>query len=165
MEILPYTKYKIAKHLAHPIGFEIIDKALSDCSRSGELLLLFTDDSGKEIGRHQPGWNNKYLQGPQKIFGFVEVLKIYCASTTGCSLTVRPVERQKKSLTRRALVEVGLGKAVNWISQERPETWFEGRRVLQLGLDAEMTRMCFFETHDARVVGNRVVPLPAVDIA
>jgi len=158
-QITSIQRYKVGRDLSHPVGAQAISRLLTDVPQFDELRIIFSWEPGIELGSSQPGWTDRPLKGVRTHFGFHEVLKIHYQLQCGWEVWVSPVKRTDKFRIQTCICEIGLPEAANWLAQSRPETWFEGRRVLQLGIDENSTELCFLETHNQWVVDSRIVSL------
>ncbi len=95
---------------------------------------------------------------------FSEVLSVgYSSYQDEWRIKINSVEGSKKSFIKAVLKQVALPEVVKWLVKERVDTWFEGRHVLQFGINDTLKDVCFFETHNQWLVENRVMPIDLLD--
>lgn len=52
--------------------------------------------------------------------------------------------------------ETGLQLMKNWLNQEKPQTWFEGHRYFQIGINEDLTKYCIFETQNNHIIDKQI---------
>jgi hypothetical protein len=128
-------KSKLPQRLSFPIGAETLSEALSSVPQFKKLTVTFfyyakANDFPKESVKFSvievKFRNLKPDQNSSKDFieqGFYEET---------WEITVKPVPRELKFKIKQHLVAEGLPKIKDWLSMERPESWLEGRKNLEV---------------------------------
>jgi len=52
-------------------------------------------------------------------------------------ITVYPVPRNQKALVRDAILSSGVAAIREWLTKQRPPSWYEGRKSISLGFDLD----------------------------
>jgi len=159
MELLR-TSYKPmpGKALSYPIQAQQISYLLRDVPMYDELSLCFSKECGLGLGVRVPGCSTRYLKKPShELLKFKELLNLGYGPL-GWQIWVHAVGRERKYLANKALAECGLVKLKTWLFEEKSETWYEGRRVLQVGANEEIDELCFLETHNDGIISKEIMP-------
>lgn len=153
------TRDKTGKHLAHPVGAEIVSELLRDVPSFENLSLRFCGESGGRIGLFQPGFSMRYLKSDAgSIFpNFTEFLRVAWSENSSWSVRIYPVPTTDKSHFSELLRSIALPQVAGWLSEDRPDTWFEGHHVLQIGASVDGNEVAFLETHGDRIVKSSQV--------
>ena len=150
MKIISNRKPEISRELKFPIGFQIIEEVLSEIPLEMNLILSFADSLGENIGEFAPySFGSKItLKNEAKEFiHFKKILTInYSSFTDKLTLTIYPCEKMDANTIKNFLVKNGLSLIKNWLNEDRSETWFEGHRFLQIGLNENFNKYCIMET-------------------
>ena len=148
------TREKIGKHLTHPVGAEIVSELLRDVPSFGNLSLRFCRESGRKIGIFQPGFSLRYLKSDagNALLGFTEFLRVAWSEYSSWSVLVFPVPTTNKALYSELHRSIAMPQVANWLSAKRPDTWFEGHHVLQIGASNDGSEVALLETHGDRIV-------------
>jgi hypothetical protein len=136
---------KLPRGLSHPVGAEAISRALFGCPRYDELWTAF----GSKLLPLHPA--------PGECAGFRLVFSVVCDKHAGSwYLSVSAVPSEERAIARRVLVTAGLPGVQEWLCRPRPETWYEGFRLFQVGYAIEPLRVCFVESVNDRIVDSSV---------
>jgi hypothetical protein len=138
--LAPSSKPKLASFLSFPIGAEAINVSLKDVPQFSSLELVFSADPilsatnfrrlieadephvvlrarferwDKKPSIGDASWVQEYLHGKW-------------------SLWVYPVRRQLKAQAREAVLTRGLPKIAEWLSLDRPSSWYFGRKICEM---------------------------------
>src|SRR5271166_3169519 len=138
---------KLPRGLSHPVGAEVISRALWGCPHYDELWIAF-------------GSRPLPLYPPSAEFAdFRLAFSVVCNHhTASWYLSVPAVPSKERASARQLLIAVGLPGVRDWLCQQRAETWYEGFRLLQVGFAVEPLRLCFVESLNHRVVSSVGVP-------
>jgi hypothetical protein len=142
------NKFKLPKTMSYPIGAESVSVALADVPQRDLLNITFFFYS-TFIKEHEQ-------DSPFKIFEveFTKFDKYLSASNYFIErgeyeekwrLTVYPVPRQMKSITKKLLLEKGLPRIAKWLATERTPLWKTGRKSLTILLDQAEESISFQE--------------------
>jgi hypothetical protein len=66
--------------------------------------------------------------------GHADVMGAHASGVPAWSISVRPVPSAHRSIAKRSLVEVGLPRVRQWLSEPRRATWLSERHLLQLSI-------------------------------
>jgi len=157
MDYIP-TKYKekIGKDLSYPVTAKILSEALTDSPVFNELVANYHKEPGQRLGVFVPGWRLRYLKGASgDVLDCYEVLSCSYLTSTGWTIRVNAVKKEKKYSIARILKEIALPFLWSWLSETKQPSWYEGQRVLQIGIDSGCRKICFFETHNDRIVSKK----------
>jgi len=162
MNLIPTSrKGKLVKGMSHPLGAELISKALDGVTLPKETSLYFNGNSRCGLGLFAPGEKWFYLKGStgQVLYPFEEVL--YCGfwEEDFWSIGTFHVSNECRKFARSVLMEEALPILKQWLSEKRSESWMHPQRVLQFGIHREWTELGILETHNDRVVAVDRVPL------
>jgi hypothetical protein len=137
---------RLPRGLSHPVGAEIISRALAGCPRYDELWIAF---GSKPL---------LLYPAPTGRPDFRLAFSVVCSNHPGTwYLSVKAVPSKERNAVRQLLLGVGLPGVREWLCRPRPETWYEGSRTFQVGYTIEPLRVCFVESLNRRVVGSMVV--------
>ena len=140
---------KLPRGLSHPVGAEVLSHTLHECPRYNLLWLAF---------------GSKPLCVASTARDFREfrlALIVVCNTATKPYLKVPAVPSAERALARELLITIGLPGVRNWLCLPRPATWFEGKRLFQVGYTLEPSRVCFIETLNDRVIAQSIVATAA----
>jgi hypothetical protein len=142
---------KLPRGLSHPVGAEVISRALIGCPRYDELWTAF---GSKPLPLHP---------APASGAGFGLAFAVVCNNNSGTwYLSVPAVPSEERAIVRQLLVTAGLPGVRGWLCRRRPETWHEGFRTFQVGYAVEPPRVCFVESLNHRVVASSLATLDAI---
>jgi hypothetical protein len=134
---------KLPRGLSHPVGAEVISRALVGCPRYDELWTAF---GSKPLPLHP---------APAECADFRLAFTVVCNNYSATRyLSVPAVASDERTVVRHLLLTVGLPGVREWLSQPRPATWHEGFRTFQVGYGVEPLRVCFVESLSHSVVGS-----------
>lgn len=137
---------KLPRGLSHPVGAEIISRALAGCPRYDDLWIAF---GSKPL---------PLSRAPAECPDFRLAFSVVCNNHPGTwYLSVPAVPSKERNVVRQLLLGVGLPGVREWLCRPRPETWYEGSRMFEVGYTVEPLRVCFVESLNYRVVGSAVV--------
>ncbi|MEM7169860.1 MAG: hypothetical protein AAF530_06795 [Pseudomonadota bacterium] len=156
-------KYKLPQGLSHPIGAQSISEYFADIPMFDEIELVMGDKLDEPMGIFMPGWGHKLKNPPQRL-DFSELAQAYYSSSATSdsldwTLQIRPVPSQQKNAIKEILVGNGFRNIKKWLKEYKPETWYEGYRCLQIGINDDFTELFVLETHNQWVVHKKVVPI------
>lgn len=142
---------RLPRGLSHPVGAELVSRALAGVPDLGDLWLAF---GGKVLPFD--------AHAPRELRAFTRLVALVCNyRAAGRYLAVEAVPSAARAVARRVLVEQGLPRVAAWLRQPRPSTWYEGFRVLVVGAEfAEPTRVALLELDGDRVVACDVLVAP-----
>jgi len=157
MELISSHKSKPAKGLTHSLGPKKISELLSGIEIYNNLNLWLSKEKGAGIGLFVPGWNLKYLKGNStKFLKFNTILTgNYSRSLNKWSIILYSIKIEHNKRVKQFLIETGVPVLRNWFESEKTETWYEGRRYLQIGLNENLTEYCIFETQNDQVINRK----------
>lgn len=139
-------RHKLPRGLSHPVGAEVISRALAGCPRYGELWIAF---GAKPL---------PLSPAPPECADFRLAFSIVCNNPSGdWYLSVAAVPSKERNAVRQLLLETGLSSVREWLCRPRPATWYEGFRTFEAGYAIEPLRVCFVESLNHRMVGSAVV--------
>jgi hypothetical protein len=138
----------------------LISNALAGVPQFGDLSIWFHREPGGRLGLFTPGWALRRLQGSaaRDLLSFTEFFSCSWSSSPGWSLTVRPVPQSERRDFAQLVSGMALPALRSWLAAARPDTWFEGQHVFQVGANPERTRVAFLETHNDQVIDHKQVP-------
>lgn len=141
-----YTNY-----LSYPVGAEVISVALEDVPQYNQLLIVFTRGGWTEIST-----------GSEQVSSFMRTFAASLNFYSGSAyLHVYAVKSEYRQLVRKAIIDYGLPAIKVWLSLPRPQTWYEGLRVLTVGIALNTEEICFVETMNQKVVSFKGVSRPS----
>jgi hypothetical protein len=127
------SRFPTPKGLAYPMGAEALSAALSRVPQQDELSVTFYFDGRAQAivdaakrGDSLPVLEVVYISGRADVIG------AHAQGTPEWELWVRPVPSIHRSVARRSLLETGLPKVREWLSEARSATWRSERHRLQL---------------------------------
>jgi hypothetical protein len=142
---------KLPRGLSHPVGAEVISRALTGCPRYDELWTAF--------GSKPLPLDPAPAEGADCELAFAVV----CNHTSGTwYLSVPAVRSAERAIVRQLLVTLGFPGVREWLCQRRPETWHDGFRMFQVGYAVEPLRVCFVESLNHRVVDSSVIAVGGI---
>ena len=110
------------------------------------------------MGLFVPGWSMRNLKGNSKeLLDFKTIIAGNYSTKLGkwtLTLFAEKVENNKR--TKEFLIETGLPLLRNWFESKKTETWYEGSRYFQIGLDNGYSKYCILETQNDRVIDKSV---------
>lgn len=137
---------KLPRGLSHPVGAEIISRALAGCPQYNKLWISF---SAKPV---------PLFPAPVECADFrLAFLAGYNSLSGNWSLGVPAVPSKERNAVRQLLMETGLSGVREWLCRPRPATWYEGFRTFEVGYAIEPLRVCFVESLNDRMIGSAVV--------
>ncbi len=145
---------------SHPVGAELISSALTGVPQFGELSIWFHREPGGRLGLFTPGWALRRLQGSaaRDLLSFIEFLGCGWSSSSGWSITVRPVPESERRDFSELTSSMALPALHRWLAAAHPDTWFEGQHVFQVGANPERTRVALLETHNDQIIEQKQLP-------
>ena len=160
MELIPTAhKGRLPKGQSHPLGAEIVSDALRGVPLWSELDLRFNAIQKHGLGLFVPGGGGS-LRGRtgRQLLSFLEVM--YCGFWGSGVWTIGtfPVRSSDRDPIRKILTTLALPRLREWLSEDRPETWFSPQRYLQFGLAKDFRQIGVLETHNDRVVQVEILP-------
>ena len=110
------------------------------------------------MGLFVPGWTLRYLKGNSKeLLDFRTIITgNYSAQIDKWTLMLYAEKVENNKRTKEFLIETGLPILRNWFESKKTETWYEGSRYFQIGLNNGLTEYCILETQNDRVI-NKIV--------
>jgi hypothetical protein len=142
-------RQKLPRGLSHPVGAEVISRALLGCPRYDELWTAF-------------GWGPLPLHPlPTEYADFRQAFSVVCSDHSGGTwhLMVPAVNSEERSVVRYLLIAAGLPSVRAWLCRPRSETWHEGVGKYQVGYALDPLRLCFVESFNSRVIGSSVAEI------
>jgi hypothetical protein len=142
----------------------MISSACANVPPYDDLELVFWNRGGEQLGRSVPGWSRRRLQNaPTILKEFVAVLAVHLnrdrVDSDKSSIYIYSVANTSRAAVRLALTAEGLQIVRTWLVTPRSSTWRGRRRVLQIGVDSDASRLCALETDDQRVTGLQILDI------
>ncbi len=150
-------KSKPTPGLTHSIGAKQISESLSKIGVYNDLSIYFDKEKGRRMGLFVPGWSGRYMKGESRdLLGFWNVISgTYSKPLNQWTLNLKPVAIKDNKQIKKFLIEMGLPLLRNWFETERPETWYNGYRQFQIGLNEDLTEYCIWETQNDRTIEKK----------
>ena len=152
------SKSKPASGFTHSLGSKQISESLQGIEMYHDLSISFNKEKGARMGVFVPGWTGQYMKGNSKdLLGFWKVISgSYSELLDKWSIHVNAVEIKDSKPIKEFLIETGLPLLRGWLASEKSETWYNGRRYFQIGLNEDVTEYCIWETHNDRTVTKKI---------
>ncbi len=132
-------KSRLLKGWKYPIGAEIVTKGLEDCTRRDQLRLGFSCYKTQEPKSGEPRvvltaeyWIHRGGIGGWDV-------------TREWRIIVKALPREIAFRIKELLIEEGLPKASEWLSERRAATWLDKRHRLDVEFDAENDKLVMVE--------------------
>jgi hypothetical protein len=137
---------KLPKGLSYPVGSELISSALIGVPQFHELWISFD----------KTGWRSIRMDEKHGFFmkAFAVVLNF---NSGGAYLSFSAVPSKFRQTVRTAIIDSGLSEVKAWLSIERPQTWFEGFRTLQVGITPDTGFICLIEKKDEEIESFKMI--------
>jgi hypothetical protein len=153
------TSYKShpIKGFTHSIGTKQVSELLSGINIYDDLSISFDKEKGQRMGLFVPGWSGRYMKGESKdLLSFWRVISgTYSKPLDKWTINLKAVEIENNKWIKKFLIEIGIPLLRNWLESKKPETWFSGHRHFQIGLNANLTEYCTWETHNDRTIEKK----------
>jgi hypothetical protein len=160
MELLKRRyKSKLRKGYTHSLGLKIISECLHPCKHYSDINLVCSDETDHRLGVYVPGWfDGRKLKGYSKdLLSFQCLIAInYSEPLDEWGMKLYPVELDKTKRSKSILLRIALPEIKKWLDAIEAETWYAGRRYLQIGIDYKTKKYCIFETQDDRIIEKRI---------
>lgn len=163
MKINSNRKPKIPNTLKFPIGFEIINESLKNNNSEKSLEIIFSSEFENIIDHFAP-----YSFGnPIKLKGQVKELSdfrlivnsSYSLKDDKWIITIFPCKKEDSMRNKEFLIKKGLQICDEWIGTNKTETWYQGQRFIQIGLNDYLSKYCVVETQNEYIVKMQVKDL------
>ena len=136
----PRFKPKLPRFLSFPIGFEAVKTALHTVPIFNELELSFSKHSVLSSTKFRKIVESEcpytvltacfVRWGKSPSFGDDPWIQ---ANLRGrWTVWLYPCARESKATAKAAILTNGLPKIAQWLSEERPETWYSGRKSCEV---------------------------------
>ena len=127
------SRFPTPKSLAYPVGAEVISAALASVPQQDELSLTFYFD-GRVRAVADAARRGDALPVFEVVYapGRFDVIGAHAHGAPKWELWIRPVPSTYRSAARHSLIETGLPKVRQWLSQPRNPTWTSECHRLQL---------------------------------
>ena len=143
------------------MGTKELSEGLYNCKYYNQLSLYFDYEEGRRIGVFVPGWDLRRLKGnSRELLPFINILTVsFSAFRDTWKIRLYPVKPDNSKRIKSFLKENGLATVKKWLNKEKPETWFEGYRNFQIGINQGVSKYCIFETHNEYVVYKKIASI------
>ena len=160
MEIILSRKPGLTNNLKFPIGFEIVDDNFKDVGSEQPLNLNFSNEVGNRIGHFAPysfGDLIKLKNDSKELLEFRQILTVnFSVRERNWNLRIYPCEIEMAPKIKNFILKTGLSICKNWVNLKRNETWFEGQRFMQVGINDNVTKYCVLETQNEYIIQKQV---------
>jgi hypothetical protein len=144
---------KAAKGYSHPVSTEMLSEALGGLPQFSEIKLYYRSSEGKVLDESMPGSGDRKLHGAAAtaLDGYRDFLECIWTPADEWTLTVYTVPSNRKAEIKRECTEHALPALRKWLAVSRDDSWFIGRRALQIGVSEFTDEVALRETHNDRV--------------
>ena len=160
MKIVLSRKPGIPKNLKFPIGFEIVNEKFKNINDQKSLNLNFSNEIGNGIGLFVPysfGSLTKLKNSSKELLEFRQILTVnFSIREQIWNFKIFPNEIDQNIKIKKFISENGLELCKIWIETKRNQTWFEGQRFLQIGINENLTKYCVLETLNEFIIEKRI---------
>ena len=158
MKIINRHKPKPSRELKFPIGIEIIYKNFENLVSEKDILINFILQPESKIRNEAPysfGSSIKLKNVTNYEVEFNKLLVInFSLIEQSWKLNVYSTKTANASKCKDFITKIGLDICKDWISKPKNETWFEGQRFLQIGLNEDFNKYTILETHNEYIVNQ-----------
>lgn len=159
------TKYKSNKFrknipsLATPINFKTIVEKIGDIDNINDLDVVFPNDKGRQIGLFVPGWSFVKIKGSaQELLSFTEIVSVnYSEPQDKWTIRLYACNKELNSIIKDFIINIAIQIIKDWLIEDKADTWYLGRRYLQIGINEDMSQYCVFETHNNKIIRKNIV--------
>ncbi len=163
MEIVTSRKPRLENKLKFPIGFEIVDEKFKNITTQKTINLNFSNEIGNKIGVFTPYSFGNLIKLKNKSIDLLEFRQTlvvnYINHQQNWNLRIYPCEIETTSIIKNFIVKIGLEICKNWIESSKNETWYEGQRFLQIGINENQTKYCILETQNEYIIEKQIVEI------
>ncbi|MFY0592052.1 hypothetical protein [Roseivirga sp.] len=147
--------------LTHYVRSKWIKELFKNYSSRQEVHVWFKQEQGSRMGVYNPGGGGVRIKGSSsELLGFRVLLSIsYSAALNRSTLSIYPSTLGSVKEVKSFTINEGFLLIREWLQLSRPETWFEGNRYFQVGLNESLSQYSIFEIHNNRIIKKDVVPI------
>lgn len=150
-------KAKPSYGFTHSLGSKAISTILLGCQFYEALKIGFHDSIGNRIGLFTPHMSLQKIKGHSKdLLNYRCLISIrYSAPINEWNIILYSVSVDKNKVSKKFLQEKAIPIIRNWLDEDKPQTWFEGHRYLQIGLNDNITSYCVLETQNDHIIDKK----------
>lgn len=141
---------KPPKGFSHPVSTQKLSEALADVPQFRDINLHYLAAEGDILGS-TVGSEKLHGAAAKKLDGYREFLTCHWNRDDGWRITIHSVPSTRKAAASRVFVEQALPAFKQWLSVRRADSWFIGRRYLQIGLSEFTDEIALREVHNDHV--------------
>jgi hypothetical protein len=159
--IEPIYKDKIGAGQSYPLGTEAISKALEGIPQYSKLSLTYRNGDGASLGATSSQYSmGKVKQDTSDLINFQQVLTAaYSHRWATWSLILQRVSSAQNKQVKSFLLQTGLPLLKDWLSQERPDTWYNGYWYFQIGVNKAMDQYAVRENFNHQLISKYKGPI------
>ena len=160
MKTVTTRKPEISNDLKYPIGFELIVAAVQEIKSEKILRLNFANKIGGEIGQFAPysfGHPIVLKNNAKELLDFTKIISLkYSIIQDEWAITIYPCDKKDSNIYKKFFREIGLNLCKYWLEIERFDTWYEGQRFFEIGLNQNHSKFCTLETQNEYIIDKNV---------
>ena len=155
--IEPTYKDKLGIGLSYPIGTQLISESLEGVPQYDSLSIHYRKHKGPWLAA-SPMRDLYNIEGDVlDLYPFDTVIQAYYSKQQeSWSIIVYRTLKAQNKLVHDFLLSIGLVLIKNWLSDERSETWYNGFRTFQIGLNTPLDQYAVRETFNNRLIDKHI---------
>lgn len=159
------TKYKSNKFrknvpsLITPVTFKTIVEKIGDIDNIEELEVVSSNEIGRKIGLFVPGWSSIKIKGnAQDLLSFTEIISVdYSEPLDKWTIRLYACNKEYNSIVKTFIINIAIPIINDWLTEDKVDTWYLGRRYLQIGINENISQYCVFEIHNDKIIRKNAV--------
>ncbi|MDR1503381.1 MAG: hypothetical protein LBT43_13115 [Prevotella sp.] len=152
-----YQSNKIRKNipsLVMPVNFNTIANKIGDIDNIEEIDIVSTNEMGRRIGLFVPGRALVKIKGnSQELLSFTEFMSVnYSEPLDKWTVRLYACYKEHNSIIKDFIINIAIPIIKDWLIIDKVDTWYLGRRYLQIGINEDISKYCVFETHNDKII-------------
>ena len=157
MDQIKSHRIKIGGILKYPVNITQVSKELVGVSMFAKMEVWFTNRHAIGLGHFAPGYSLKRINGNiSDYYDYTIRLEAsFNQPTTDWTVNILAIDRNESKQIQEFMLQYGLPAVKQWLLQPRSETWFMGRRTLQIGQKKLSSEWATLEFLNEKIVAKQ----------